>query len=68
MGERGFGCHRKVSTLPVPQYSGVNTYWARFNPINYVPKWSVPQLVIHGSKDYRVNETEAIAMFGALQA
>jgi dipeptidyl aminopeptidase/acylaminoacyl peptidase len=23
----------------------------KYNPINYVHKWSTPQLVIHGSKD-----------------
>jgi dipeptidyl aminopeptidase/acylaminoacyl peptidase len=40
----------------------------RFNPINYTHKWSVPQLIIHGRRDFRVNETESIAAFGALQS
>lgn len=39
----------------------------RFNPANYVHKWSTPQLLIHGSKDYRLPETEGIGAFHALQ-
>jgi len=40
---------------------------AKFNPIHYVDKWSTPQLVIHGSKDYRLPETDGIGAFHALQ-
>lgn len=58
--------------------SGVNTsgpaFWpdtlnlfSRFSPSNFVDKWSTPQLLIHGSKDYRLPETESIAAFHALQ-
>jgi len=39
----------------------------KYNPINYVHKWSTPQLVIHGSKDYRLPETEGIGAFHALK-
>ncbi|KAI0252345.1 hypothetical protein BJV78DRAFT_1124813, partial [Lactifluus subvellereus] len=39
----------------------------KFNPINYVDKWSTAQLVIHGSKDYRLPETDGIGAFHALQ-
>ncbi|KAI0041991.1 alpha/beta-hydrolase [Auriscalpium vulgare] len=39
----------------------------KFNPTNYVDKWSVPQLVIHGSKDYRLPETDGIGAFHALK-
>jgi hypothetical protein len=39
----------------------------KFNPINYVHKWSTPQLVIHGSKDYRLPETDGIGAFHALK-
>ncbi|KAF5369307.1 hypothetical protein D9758_002810 [Tetrapyrgos nigripes] len=39
----------------------------KFNPSNYVSKWGTPQLVIHGSKDYRLPETEGIGVFHALQ-
>ncbi|KDR80120.1 hypothetical protein GALMADRAFT_1180100 [Galerina marginata CBS 339.88] len=37
------------------------------SPASFVSKWSIPQLTIHGSKDYRVPETEGIAAFHALQ-
>ncbi|KAJ7781821.1 Alpha/Beta hydrolase protein [Mycena maculata] len=39
----------------------------KFSPSNYVNKWSTPQLLIHGSKDYRLPETESIGAFHALQ-
>ncbi|KAJ7485987.1 Alpha/Beta hydrolase protein [Mycena galericulata] len=39
----------------------------KFSPANYVNKWSTPQLLIHGSKDYRLPETESIGPFHALQ-
>ncbi|KAJ6559073.1 Alpha/Beta hydrolase protein [Mycena vulgaris] len=39
----------------------------KFSPANYVDKWSTPQLLIHGSKDYRLPETESIGPFHALQ-
>ena len=39
----------------------------KYNPSNYVEKWSTPQLIVHGSKDYRLPETEGIGAFHALQ-
>ena len=39
----------------------------RMSPTNFVHKWSTPQLLIHGSKDYRLPETEGIGAFHALQ-
>ena len=39
----------------------------RYSPMNFVNKWSTPQLLIHGSKDYRLPETESIGAFHALQ-
>jgi len=39
----------------------------RFNPSKFVGKWGIPQLVIHGGKDYRLAETEGIGAFHALQ-
>ncbi|KAJ7928032.1 alpha/beta-hydrolase [Mycena leptocephala] len=38
-----------------------------FSPANYVANWSTPQLLIHGSKDYRLPETESIGPFHALK-
>ncbi|KAJ6605658.1 Alpha/Beta hydrolase protein [Mycena sp. CBHHK59/15] len=40
---------------------------AKHSPSSFVNKWSTPQLLIHGSKDYRLPETESIAPFHALQ-
>jgi dipeptidyl aminopeptidase/acylaminoacyl peptidase len=39
----------------------------QYNPSNFVENWKVPQLIIHGSKDYRLPETEGIGAFHALQ-
>ncbi|KAJ7695681.1 Alpha/Beta hydrolase protein [Mycena rosella] len=39
----------------------------KFSPSNFVDRWSTPQLTIHGSKDYRLPETESLAPFHALQ-
>ena len=39
----------------------------RYNPAEYIHKWSIPQLIVHGSKDYRLPETEGIGAFHALQ-
>jgi len=39
----------------------------RMSPSNFVAQWSTPQLLIHGSKDYRLPETESIGAFHALQ-
>lgn len=39
----------------------------RYSPANYVNKWSTPQLLIHGSKDYRLPETESIGAYHALK-
>lgn len=43
------------------------TSFRRFNPSNFVDKWSTPELVIHGSKDYRLPDTDGIGAFHALQ-
>lgn len=39
----------------------------RYNPVEYVHNWGTPQLIIHGSKDYRLPETEGIGAFHVLQ-
>merc|ERR1711971_25670 len=38
-----------------------------WSPHNFVDRWITPTLVIHGTQDYRVVETEGIATFTALQ-
>ncbi len=37
------------------------------NPVNYVDRWKTPMLVIHGSLDYRIPETQGLGAFTALQ-
>lgn len=50
-----------------------HTPWAdpaayeRFNPAAHVASWQVPQLVIHGEKDYRIPVEQGLAAFDALQ-
>ncbi|HEY8210904.1 MAG TPA: S9 family peptidase [Myxococcaceae bacterium] len=39
----------------------------RFNPVNHVKNWKTPMLVVHGSLDYRLPETQGFAAFTALQ-
>jgi acylaminoacyl-peptidase len=41
--------------------------YERFNPVNHVADWSVPELVIHGGKDYRIPMEQGLAAFSALQ-
>ncbi|KAG2134271.1 alpha beta-hydrolase [Suillus cothurnatus] len=81
--ELGFGfkalvCHDGVRLLSL--HDGNNHEWGgrpwdpvafeasrKYNPAYTVAKWSTPQLTIHGSKDYRLPESEGIAVFHALQ-
>ncbi|KAG1822832.1 Alpha/Beta hydrolase protein [Suillus subaureus] len=39
----------------------------KYSPAYTVAKWSTPQLTIHGSKDYRLPESDGIGVFHALQ-
>jgi dipeptidyl aminopeptidase/acylaminoacyl peptidase len=39
----------------------------KFNPVNFVDKWRVPTLVVHGALDYRIPDSQGIAVFTALQ-
>ena len=41
--------------------------YAKHNPVDFVAKWKVPMLVVHGGKDFRVVETHGMATFTALQ-
>ena len=41
--------------------------YVKHNPIDHVKNWKTPTLVIHGSLDYRVVETQGISTFTALQ-
>ena len=55
-----------------PEYDHGGLPWekpdyAKHNPVELVKNWKTPMLVIHGSKDYRVVETQGIGTFNALQ-
>ncbi len=39
----------------------------KHNPVSYVENWTTPMLVVHGTLDYRVPETQGLATFTALQ-
>jgi acylaminoacyl-peptidase len=41
--------------------------YEKFNPADYVANWIVPELVIHGAKDYRIPVEQGLASFDALQ-
>jgi dipeptidyl aminopeptidase/acylaminoacyl peptidase len=43
------------------------TTYSQFNPADHVGNWSVPTLVVHGGRDYRVPLEEGLATFTALQ-
>jgi dipeptidyl aminopeptidase/acylaminoacyl peptidase len=49
-----------------PEYQNPSAY-GRHNPIDYVSKWKTPMLVIHGQQDYRVPDSQGLAVFTALQ-
>ncbi|KAG9315813.1 Alpha/Beta hydrolase protein [Chiua virens] len=39
----------------------------KYSPAYTVKKWSTPELIIHGSKDYRLPESDGLAVWHALQ-
>jgi dipeptidyl aminopeptidase/acylaminoacyl peptidase len=49
-----------------PEYKNPAAY-AKHNPIDYVARWKTPTLVIHGQQDYRVPDSQGLAVFTALQ-
>lgn len=56
-----------------PEWEHRGPYWQnvagheRHNPVHHVARWKTPMLVIHGSLDYRIPETQGIAAFTAMQ-
>ncbi len=49
-----------------PEYQNPAAY-AKFNPVDFVNKWKAPTLVIHGAQDFRVPDSQGLAVFTALQ-
>jgi dipeptidyl aminopeptidase/acylaminoacyl peptidase len=41
--------------------------YAKFNPVDFVGQWKTPTLVIHGRQDFRVPDSQGLAVFTALQ-
>jgi dipeptidyl aminopeptidase/acylaminoacyl peptidase len=41
--------------------------YEKHNPVNFVPNWKTPMLVIQGALDYRIVDAQGIATFTALQ-
>ena len=41
--------------------------YEKWNPVAHVAKWKTPMLVVHGSLDHRVPETQGLSTFTALQ-
>ncbi|KAJ6559070.1 Alpha/Beta hydrolase protein [Mycena vulgaris] len=60
-----FFFHNEFGGVPWGKKGKAN--FKKFSPSSFVDKWSTPQLIIHGSKDYRLPETESLAAFHALQ-
>ncbi|GAA6059970.1 hypothetical protein JCM10212_001319 [Sporobolomyces blumeae] len=57
--------------FPTREFGGapweVPENYEKFNPANHIKRWRTPQLVIHGSRDYRLVESEGLAAFNTLQ-
>ena len=41
---------------------------AKWNTQNHIAKWSTPMLVVHGRRDYRISESDAIGGAGDVLA
>jgi dipeptidyl aminopeptidase/acylaminoacyl peptidase len=56
-----------------PEWEMGGPYWQsaemyeKWNPARFVDRWRTPELVIHGSLDYRIPVTQGLATFTALQ-
>ncbi|KAI0039869.1 alpha/beta-hydrolase [Auriscalpium vulgare] len=51
----------------LPWEAETKALFAKHSPHQFVDKWATPMLVIHGSKDYRLPETEGLSAFHALK-
>ena len=56
-----------------PEWEHGGPYWQnpeqheKHNPVRFVENWRTPMLIVHGSLDYRVPETQGLAAFTAAQ-
>ncbi|GAA5948827.1 hypothetical protein JCM3765_003916 [Sporobolomyces pararoseus] len=83
LGFKCLVCHDGVFNLSQTWYSTEELYfptrefggtpwevpenYEKWNPANFIKNWKTPQLVIHGSKDYRLVESEGLGVFNTLQ-
>lgn len=44
-----------------------DTLYKKWTPSQYVSRWRTPMLIIHGSLDFRIDETQGLSAFTALQ-
>ncbi|OAL54495.1 hypothetical protein IQ07DRAFT_596001 [Pyrenochaeta sp. DS3sAY3a] len=42
--------------------------YKKWNPQNHIANWSTPQFIIHNTLDYRLPESDGLALFNILQA
>jgi dipeptidyl aminopeptidase/acylaminoacyl peptidase len=63
----------ETEELWFPEWEHGGTPWdpkstyVTHNPLDYVGKWKVPMLVVHGGRDFRIPDTQGMATFTALQ-
>ena len=68
-----FMAYFDTEELWFPEWEHGGTPWEnpegyrKHSPVNHVASFATPQLVIHGALDYRVVDTQGLAMFNALQ-
>ena len=68
-----FMAYFDTEELWFPEWENLGTPWEnpesyrKHSPVQYVGRWSTPELVIHGALDYRVVDTQGLATFNALQ-
>lgn len=83
LGFKCLVCHDGVFNLAQTYYSTDELYfptrefggapwevprnYEKYNPANFIKNWRTPQLVIHGSRDYRLVESEGLGVFNTLQ-
>ncbi|GAA6015677.1 hypothetical protein JCM11491_007192 [Sporobolomyces phaffii] len=57
--------------FPTREFGGapweVPSNYAQFSPDKFIANWKTPHLVIHGSRDYRLVESEGLGVFNTLQ-
>ncbi|WFD33146.1 hypothetical protein MSPP1_004204 [Malassezia sp. CBS 17886] len=57
--------------FPEAEFNGVpwenEEEYMKFSPHRYASQWNTPHLIVHGGRDYRLDDAEGIAAFNTLQ-